>query len=110
MNEEIFGGLRSATNRGETLEQAMLTFYNAGYKREEIEEAAKAFQMQRGMLQKAPIEETKELKKEITKPKVSKISSYESPKKRDKMKRILLMLILITSIIFIGALVFFFIM
>jgi hypothetical protein len=42
MNEEIFGGLKAAIERGESLKRAMMTFFNAGYKREEIEEAARA--------------------------------------------------------------------
>lgn len=41
MNEEILGGLKSAIERNESLKKAMMTFYNAGYKKEEIEEAAR---------------------------------------------------------------------
>lgn len=41
MNEEILGGLKSALERGESLKRAMMTLFNAGYKREDIEEAAK---------------------------------------------------------------------
>jgi hypothetical protein len=41
MNEEIVGGLRAALERGESLKRAMMTFFNAGYKKEEIEEAAR---------------------------------------------------------------------
>lgn len=41
MNDEILGGLRNALERGDTLQKAMMTFYNAGYKKEEIEEAAR---------------------------------------------------------------------
>jgi hypothetical protein len=41
MNEEILGGLKSAIDRGESLKRAMMTFYNSGYKKEEIEEAAR---------------------------------------------------------------------
>ena len=41
LNEEILGGLKSAIDRGESLQKAMMTFYNAGYKKEEIEEAAR---------------------------------------------------------------------
>ena len=40
-NEEILGGLKSALERGESLKKAMMTFFNAGYKREEIEDAAR---------------------------------------------------------------------
>ncbi len=42
MNEEILGGLKSALERGESLQRAMMTFFNAGYNKEEIEEAARA--------------------------------------------------------------------
>ncbi len=38
--EEIVEGLRYALSRGETLESAMMSFFNAGYAKEEIEEAA----------------------------------------------------------------------
>ena len=41
VNEEILGGLKSALERGSSLEKAMLTLFNSGYKREEIEEAAR---------------------------------------------------------------------
>ena len=42
VNGEILGALRSSLLRGESLKKAMMTLYNAGYKREEISEAAKA--------------------------------------------------------------------
>lgn len=41
MDEEVLGGLRSALERGESLQKAMMTLFNAGYKKEDIEEAAK---------------------------------------------------------------------
>ena len=44
VNNDILGGLKSALTRGYTLEEAMLSFFNAGYKREEIEEAARTLQ------------------------------------------------------------------
>ena len=40
--EDILGGLSSALARGQSLKQAMMSFYNAGYVKEEIEEAARA--------------------------------------------------------------------
>jgi hypothetical protein len=42
MNEEILGGLKSAIERGQPLQKAMMSLYSAGYKREEIEEAARS--------------------------------------------------------------------
>ena len=41
VNEEILGGIEAALLRGQSLRQAMISFYNAGYKKEEIEEAAR---------------------------------------------------------------------
>ncbi|MCK4647455.1 hypothetical protein KAT24_00820 [Candidatus Pacearchaeota archaeon] len=41
VNEVILGALRSALTRGESLKRAMMTLYNAGYKKEEISEAAR---------------------------------------------------------------------
>ena len=38
---ELAGGLKNALERGENLEKAKLSFLNAGYKKEEIEAAAR---------------------------------------------------------------------
>lgn len=48
INEEIVGGLISALSRGELLEKAMMTFYNAGYEKKEIEDSAKEVYRQLG--------------------------------------------------------------
>ena len=44
VNEEILGALNSALARGESLKKAMMTLFNAGYKKEEISEAARSVQ------------------------------------------------------------------
>lgn len=44
VNEELVGGLISAMTRGESLQKAMNSFYQAGYNKAEIEEAAKIVQ------------------------------------------------------------------
>jgi len=41
VNQEILWGLKSALERGQSLKKAMLSFYNAGYNKNEIEESAK---------------------------------------------------------------------
>ena len=46
VKEDIVGGLKLALSKGESLQQAMMTFYNSGYKKQDIEEAAKAVQSQ----------------------------------------------------------------
>ena len=42
VNETVLAGLKSGLARGESLKKAMMTLYNAGYKKEEIEEAARS--------------------------------------------------------------------
>jgi len=42
---EIVEGIKMALARGESLEQAMMSFYNAGYLKEDIENAAREVQM-----------------------------------------------------------------
>jgi len=44
VNEEILGALQAALTRGESLKKAMMTLYNAGYKKEDISEAAHSAQ------------------------------------------------------------------
>ena len=41
VREDIVGGLKLALAKGDTLKNAMMSFYQAGYKKEEIEEAAR---------------------------------------------------------------------
>ena len=45
VNEDILGGIETAVAEGESFESAMMGFYNAGYSKEDIEWAAKAFQL-----------------------------------------------------------------
>ncbi len=40
-NYDLIEGIRLALSKGYTLEQAMMSFYNAGYPKEDIEEAAR---------------------------------------------------------------------
>ena len=42
--EEIVEGLKAALARGGTLQKAMMSFYNAGYLKQDIEEAARILQ------------------------------------------------------------------
>jgi hypothetical protein len=46
VNEELVEGIRRALTKGESLQQAMSSFYNAGYERGEIESAARFVQME----------------------------------------------------------------
>ena len=44
VREEILEGLRAAVAKGEPLRKAMMSFYNAGYSKKDIEESARALQ------------------------------------------------------------------
>ncbi|HTZ41896.1 MAG TPA: hypothetical protein VMC07_01665 [Candidatus Omnitrophota bacterium] len=44
VNKDIVAGIKSALSRGYSIDEAMLSFLNAGYKREEVEEAAHSLQ------------------------------------------------------------------
>lgn len=122
VNNEIFEGLKLALSRGYTLEQAMLSFFNAGYKREEIEEAARALQTpsaQSTPSTSKPISE--KINKKIVKPQIKpiekkiineeekqKISKYEGKiKPKGKLITILLIIFLLLFVgILLGALIF----
>ena len=44
VKEEIVEGLRAALARGQSLTKAMMSFYNAGYSKQDVEEASQALQ------------------------------------------------------------------
>ena len=66
INEEILGGLKLALSQGESLKRAMMSFYNAGYKKEEIEGAARALQGQK--IEKEPAQPVQQVKLKKQKP------------------------------------------
>lgn len=77
---DILGGLREALTRGGSLKEAMISFYNAGYSKEEIEEAARALQMQ-GPVDVIKAPEQKKSKSKSTRKKqepepIQRVSSY----------------------------------
>jgi uncharacterized membrane protein len=92
VNEEILGGLRLAVSKGESLRQAMMSFYNSGYKKQEIEEAARALQTEKVSQPAQPVKEAKPKKpRKVKQKKVKqKVSDYETTKKTKippKLKR-----------------------
>ncbi len=81
INQEILSGLRLALERGHSIKDAMMSFYNAGYNREEIEEAAKALQMQQPSLL------TPQPKPSPTKPSPA-LTFVKKPEKREKPEKV----------------------
>ncbi len=111
VKEEIVEGLKMAISKGEPLEKAMASFYNAGYKKEDIEEAAAAtsqfssplqpqFQQPKfpmsPILQKPLIQNTPQI--------MQRVSSYDkTPKKSSSTITIILiiLLVLLLGILFV---------
>jgi len=46
IREDILGGIKAALTRGESIERSKITLENAGYKKEDIEEAIRVLHMQ----------------------------------------------------------------
>lgn len=93
-NQEILGGIKSAIARGENLKDAMMTFYQAGYDKEEIEEAARAYlnqgdqptQPQMDVSQRIPQKPTEPAKKPEKKKELAIPVKKPMPKIADKKK------------------------
>ncbi len=116
VNTDLLEGLKVAISNGDNLQQAMQSFYNAGYDKRDIEESAKALQYQ---ISQEQIQKPRLLKSEnnVKKPTelsklqlsktTQKVSSYEQEKNpRKKMIIIVTLLLIVLAIILAG--IFFF--
>lgn len=114
MKEDILEGLRNALSKGETLQQAMQSFYNAGYEVKDIQEAARELQSKtpqtlqntnpKEIHNKQPIQPKKKL---FPKP-PQKVSNYEQkPKNPRKTLLIIISILLVIILIGFGVIYFF---
>lgn len=134
MKDEILGGLKSAMSRGDSLQQAMQSFYNAGYDKKDIEEAARALHSQLHQEQIKKTQETQEPLKQVKKSQepvkvqqpissktqkqvmppqktIQKVSDYDSVNQKEKnprKKMIIFIASLLTILLVILAGIFFF--
>lgn len=89
--EDIVRGLEGAMSKGETLERAMYSFYNAGYRREDVEEAARALSIhlsqQESLIPSSPVsvvvkpKPIKSAEIQVQIPPIVKPSEISKPKK-----------------------------
>jgi hypothetical protein len=117
INKEIYEGIKLALSRGYSLKDAMMSFYNAGYKKEDIEDSAREIlkeqsthesdiqkpvakqELKKPENKKIPIPPKELPSKPKEKSKIKQnISSYEQEKPRGKWLVILLIIILLISI------------
>jgi len=119
---DLVGGLKLALSRGETLQKAMQSFYNAGYKKEEIEEAARILQthgFRPQTIAKPIIKSSQKLIKKTSasvlpaqfmqKPSPQAktkqvVSNYEIPKEKPKKDMVTILLVIIL-VVLLGILV-----
>ena len=109
--EDIVAGLKSALAKGESLKQAMITFYNAGYNREDIQEAARALQsdqLTQGIVQpqipiqpqqqpaqtQQQIQQPQAIQPQVQQPTQQRVSGYGKPKKTGRTLIITLVVVL----------------
>ena len=88
LQEEIIGALQAGLQRGESFGEAIQTLINAGYLKEEVEEAAHFLQRQKELQQK-PVQTKpaiqKTIKKGFFKQKISKYGEEPKPKKQKQI-------------------------
>lgn len=116
--EEIAAGLKNALERGQSLRSAMMSFYNAGYEKQEIEEAARTLAelkiepVQRvqktPILTGMPVPEKKPEPKLIAKTEIpatmQKVSNYGGEKRSFRSKIIIITLVFLLFLL-VGILV-----
>jgi hypothetical protein len=99
VKEEIIEGLKYAVAKGESLPKAMMSFYNAGYLKGDIEEAARALQAPQ-LPQTQPLQQPSQIGKV---PKAQRVSAYgEKPK---GMGKAMIMILVFFLILLLGILV-----
>ena len=75
VREDILSGLKHAISKGESLKEAMMSFYRSGYPKGEIEEAARMIQNEQVQKKMEMIQQIQETKLTTQKP-LQKISQY----------------------------------
>ena len=89
-SEDILGGIKAAIERGENLKEAMVTFYNSGYSKKEIENAARDYVMEKKGKEaqmKKPIVSSTISKDKIKESKASKLKSKLFSSKKDRKQK-----------------------
>ena len=106
MKEGIFEGLKNALSKGESLQIAMQSFYNAGYDVKDIQEAAR--ELQSKMLQHSPkfnsagfqTKQSKYAEEKVPPPSVQNVSNYEQVQTNPRKIIVIIILILLVMLVF----------
>ncbi|MGA2130203.1 MAG: hypothetical protein ABSG05_01125 [Candidatus Pacearchaeota archaeon] len=118
VKEELIEGLRLAVSKGEPLEHAMATFYNSGYKQEDIEEAAASINQPLSPQAYAAIQQAQTVPKQNPQPTqgsltqqpikplvqqipqvVQRVSNYGTPAKKPKSSSTVITIVLVVFLV-----------
>lgn len=112
VNQEIFEGLKQAISRGEVLRSAMISFYNAGYPKIDIEDAARLVQLERANQIKSQYSDVQEAEQklknigqQIQQSTIQKVSGYEEKKPKNIKGIITIALLSLILLTLVGVLV-----
>lgn len=120
VKEGIFYGLKMALEKGESLEKAMMSFYLAGYSKEDIEGAAQELNnsSSNSLTQPATpnpveikkLEQTKSVQEDTTTklPLVQDVSQYSEKKSSFGKRAIILIIIALIFLVLVGLITFLF--
>ncbi|MFW6233250.1 MAG: hypothetical protein ACOC3Z_01155 [Nanoarchaeota archaeon] len=113
VKRELVEGLKIAIERGESTEKAMMSFYNSGYSKENIEEAARLLMSEKFGEKQEKIESNyneKDIKRKVIKKNKKtkkKVSDYnDDSDKKNKISSILIIIISIIIFIILTSIVF----
>ncbi len=105
--EELVEGIRQAVSKGEAIEKAMMSFYNSGYTKQDIEEAAAA--SQQGFFQQGSQQGKQTAQPGIMQPRpqvqpgvVQRVSSYG--KKPERGSLTITIVLVVVLLLLLGAL------
>lgn len=107
MNADIFGALKWAVARGQSLQEAMISLFNAGYSKQEIEEAARALQSGQIPQQPQPATPASQYSQPVTSAVIQKtqqkVSDYSS--NQPNKKKFFVISLIVILIILLGLLI-----
>lgn len=102
--EELVEGIRQAISRGDSLEKAMMSFFNSGYAKHDIEEAAAAAQYPGISSGISPTGSAPAVPGQVTPGVVQRVSAYGEPKANASSSKIITILLIVTLIVLLGIL------
>ena len=112
MVNDLIGGVKNAMDRGQNMNNIRQSFVNAGYKKEEVEQAIQETnsiysqstqQVQVQQAQPTPSPQTTEQQNQTTQPQFQQLPSPVQAQPTEKKSHLWLVLIIVSILILVGA-------